>query len=328
MEMIFVIPQLRLQILANQECLQKMNVPEVVLHTIFVIQELQVPIYLNKRLKGKLIKMKSLLIKICFAITVICNAQNNNLGIINGTVEGYPKFDVNLLLNTLEKIKPETESKLNKIFNDFNKKYGQKVPLAGSVVILQGENIRRKTYADNNGNFTFNNLPYGKYLVTTSVADCTGVYPNTKMTATESKFIAVNDRNPQHFIFTPDIFHVDLYGKVVNQSKQPVAGAKVTATWIYPQTFLEQGNIPTWETVTDENGNFELKGIPPSNWLLIAGALLSKQRSYDGIEIKIITAEGVKSTPIKLSLISEDNLYLCGCPRKLDNLTWCKMPVK
>ena len=50
--------------------------------------------------------------------------------------------------------------------------------------------------------------------------------------------------------------------------------------------------------------------IPPSNWLLIAGALLSKQRSYDGIEIKIITAEGVKSTPIKLSLISEDNLYL------------------
>ena len=277
---------------------------------IFVIQELQVPIYLNKKLKGKLIKMKSLLITICFAISVICNAQNNNLGIINGTVEGYPKFDVNLLLNTLEKIKPETESKLNKIFNDFNKKYGQKVPLAGSVVILQGENIRRKTYADNNGNFTFNNLPYGKYLVTTSVADCTGVYPNTKMTATESKFIAVKDRNPQHFIFTPDIFHVDLYGKVVNQSKQPVAGAKVTATWIYPQTFLEQGNIPTWETVTDENGNFELKGIPPSNWLLIAGALLSKQRSYDGIEIKIITAEGVKSTPIKLSLISEDNLYL------------------
>ena len=254
--------------------------------------------------------MKSLLITICFAISVICNAQNNSLGIINGTVEGYPKFDVNLLLNTLEKIKPETESKLNKIFNDFNKKYGQKVPLAGSVVILQGENIRRKTYADNNGNFTFNNLPYGKYLVTTSVADCTGVYPNTKMTATESKFIAVNDRNPQHFIFTPDIFHVDLYGKVVNQSKQPVASAKVTATWIYPQTFLEQGNIPTWETVTDENGNFELKGIPPSNWLLIAGALLSKQRSYDGIEIKIITAEGVKSTPIKLSLISEDNLYL------------------
>ena len=177
------------------------------------------------------------------------------------------------------------------------------------MVILQGENIRRKTYADNQGNFTFDHLPYGKYSVTTCAAGRAGVYPNTKMTATESKLITVKDRHPQHVIFTPDIFHVDLYGKVVNQAKQPVANAKVTATWIYPQTFLEQGNVPTWETVTDENGNFELKGIPPSNWLLIASALLSKQRSYDGIEIKITTAEGARSTPVKLPLISEDILY-------------------
>lgn len=247
---------------------------------------------------------------LCLTASVICNAQNNNLGAINGIVEGYPRFDANLLLSKFEKINPKTGNGIDEIFADFNKKHGQKLPLSRVKVFLKGKNIQRVTQTDNKGNFSFDNLPYGKYLVKVNVPNWIGVYTNVKMVATESKFIVVMGKNPKYVILTPDVLHVDVYGKVISENKQPVIGAKVIATWIYPQQFLEAGGIPAWDAITDKNGNYEFKGLPPSNWLRVAGALLSKQRSYDGVEIKVITKSGAKSLPLKLPLISQDTLYL------------------
>ena len=247
---------------------------------------------------------------ICLVASVICSAQNNNSGAIKGIVEGSPRVDIDLLLNTFEKRKSKTNDEVVKVFTSFNKKHGQKSPLSGVKVVLQGQNIQKEIKTDNKGNFLFANLPYGKYLIMASVPNWIGVYPNTKTVATESKFINVKGNNPKYVVLTPSILHVDLYGKVINQDKQPVVGAKVIATWIYTQKFLEQRGIPTWETVTDENGNYEFKGLPPSSWFRIAGALVSTKRSYSCIKIEVTTKNGFKGKLEKLPLVSQDTLYV------------------
>jgi Prealbumin-like fold domain len=254
--------------------------------------------------------MKFIFIIICLAVSVICNAQNNNSGTIKGIVEGSPRVDIDLLLNTFEKRKSKTNDEVVKVFTSFNKKYGQKSPLSGVKVVLQGQNIQKEIKTDNKGNFLFANLPYGKYLIMASVPNWIGVYPNTKTVATESKFINVKGNNPKYVVLTPDVLHVDLYGKVISENKQPVVGAKVIATWIYPQKFLEQKGIPTWETITDKNGNYEFKGLPPSSWFRIASALVSTKKSYSGIKIEAIAKNGLKGKLAKLPLVSQDVLYV------------------
>ena len=114
-----------------------------------------------------------------------------NSGTISGNVKGCPDFDVNLFFDAIEKANPATEEMIDKIFTDFNRKYGVRQTLAGAEVTVTGKDLTTKTRTDQKGNFAFRNLPYGKYTVTVRMPDWPGIDPDTRVTAFDRRDVVL-----------------------------------------------------------------------------------------------------------------------------------------
>ena len=232
-------------------------------------------------------------------------------GTIRGRAMGRPEFDGNLLFDAIEKANPATETELNEIFAGFSRQYGSLQPLAGAKATIKGKEIFRETKVDEQGNFSFENLPFGKYIVIVSMPDCAGVYPNTRRTAFDRRSVVVNRKNRDVTLaFEPTVALVTFRGRVYEKDQTPAVNAVVTATRIYPESQNETRGTRTWETVTDENGNYQFKDIPLQNFFLLSSALPAKGTSLNNFEINAESSQGMRGSPVVLSAITEELFFL------------------
>lgn len=232
-------------------------------------------------------------------------------GTVRGRAMGRPEFDGNLLFDAIEKANPATENELNEIFAGFSRQYGSLQPLAGAKVTIKGKEIVQETKVDEHGNFSFENLPFGKYVVIVSMPDCAGIYPNTRRTAFDRRSVVVNRKNRDvTLVLEPTVALVTLQGRVYAKDQTPAANVVVTATRIYPRSQDKTRGIRTWETVTDENGNYQFKDIPLQNFFLLSSALLAKGTSLNNFEINAESSQGMRGNPVVLSAITEELCFL------------------
>ena len=224
---------------------------------------------------------------------------------------GEPDFDANLFFDAIEKANPATENEINKILADFSRKYGVRQALSGVKVTVRRKKIFQETRTDDKGNFAFHNLPYGKYTVVVSVPHWPGIYPNTLATASDQRNVVLGKEDHDVTLaLEPTVALVTLRGKVYEKDKTPAGNAIVTATRIYPRSQHETHGIRTWETETDENGNYQLKDIPLQNFFLLSSALLAKGTSLNNFEINAESSLGGRGGPVVLSAITEELFFL------------------
>ncbi len=254
--------------------------------------------------------MKKVFVMLCFGFAVFCHAQSNDTGIIRGRATGRPEFDLNLLFDTIEKANSATENEINEIFADFIRKYGTLQPLAGAKATIKGEELFQETEVDEKGNFSFDNLPFGKYVVTVSQPDCAGIYPNTRVTAFDQRSVVISRKNHDvTLLLEPTVALVTLQGKVYEKNKTPAVNAVVTATRVYPRSQNATRGIRTWETVTDDSGNYQFKDIPLQNFFLLSAVLLEKGTSLNNFEIHAESSMGRQGSPVVLSTITGELLF-------------------
>ena len=236
-----------------------------------------------------------------------------NSGTISGNVKGCPDFDVNLFFDAIEKANPATEEMIDKIFTDFNRKYGVRQTLAGAEVTVTGKDLTTKTRTDQKGNFAFRNLPYGKYTVTVRMPDWPGIAPDTRVTAFDRRDVVLSREDHDAVSnLEPTVALVTLRGKVYEKDQTPAVHADVTATRIYPRSQHGTYGIRTWETTTDENGNYQFKDIPLQNFFLLSSVLPAKGSTLNNFEIRVESPQEIPGNPAVLSTITEELLFLAN----------------
>ena len=236
-----------------------------------------------------------------------------NSGTISGNVKGCPDFDVNLFFDAIEKANPATEEMIDKIFTDFNRKYGVRQTLAGAEVTVTGKDLTTKTRTDQKGNFAFRNLPYGKYTVTVRMPGWPGIDPDTRVTAFDRRDVVLSREDHDAVSnLEPTVALVTLRGKVYEKDQTPAVHADVTATRIYPRSQHGTYGIRTWETTTDENGNYQFKDIPLQNFFLLSSVLPAKGSSLNNFEIRVESPQEIPGNPAVLSTITEELLFLAN----------------
>jgi hypothetical protein len=161
-------------------------------------------------------------------------------------------------------------------------------PASGARVTLKAPGIMREAIADEFGAFTLNDVAPGRVTIT--------IEHRELGRASFEATIKRDERDRPFELETVDLEKQSrVSGRVVTDSGDPVAGARVSAG-IVP-LYLPQGALPEGVTVTDSRGEFVLENVPPGAQTLSAyssaagrgstGVQLSSGDELGDVEIRL-----------------------------------------
>ncbi|MFH0793092.1 MAG: carboxypeptidase-like regulatory domain-containing protein [bacterium] len=151
----------------------------------------------------------------------------------------------------------QSDEDLERVFRE--KRGGGPVP--NLVITLQGESVTSQTITDSEGRFRFASLPRGEYKVSAPDAmQRKELWMNVPLTV---------DRNVELGLRT-DLISVS--GRITDTQGQPVAGAKVTATYATLGEMGDEAAEPI-QAESRPDGSYELAGIEPPDVYHTAGYL-------------------------------------------------------
>lgn len=249
-------------------------------------------------------------------IGMALNVQaRNTLGSIQGIVFGATQWDINKLIDKIETIVPQNESEFINILQNEGKPYQINKRLAGVTVVLHGKFGDIESVTDSKGNFNFKNIPLGVYTISVDIPNCPGIVDSNKKVATCQETVVLNVHHQNKVIYLkPDLFRINIQGRVTTENGEPIAGAIVKAKKHFALSYrhLEETESPIWVAVTDKNGEYILKNLPATNYLRLAGHLLSPKRSLDNVVEIEVSSPGysMQGNAVKIPLVCEENLFI------------------
>lgn len=176
-------------------------------------------------------------------------------------------------------------------------------PVSGTTVELSWDGGHRTVHTDLEGHFCFSGLEGNRY----------------ELFARQGKAIAhacvvLRHGKDRHIDLRLNPIHIAICGKITDDAGNPVAGAKIKATYHSPhavyQQYLENHEASWWTATSDKNGHYELTGIDPANYYHLGGFLVARKSCRSFVKIQV-ESEGLQQdgTP-QVPLITEEVLGL------------------
>jgi hypothetical protein len=153
------------------------------------------------------------------------------------------------------------------------------VPAAGAAVEARNRSTTYRAVANQRGEFEFSGLPGGDYEFEAVLRPSTG--DDTRV-RTEKRKVSIGNGHvieDMSFLVRGDV--VTIAGRVLDSSGRPVAGAKVSGDQVPCRNDLFRQDPVV--SVSDDNGFYELRGLPPADLYRVAGYLMGGDPLEGGV---------------------------------------------
>ncbi len=216
--------------------------------------------------------------------------------------------DVHKLLEKMEVSSPKSDKEIRSFFYS----YLLFEPAENIKVTIQNKLLKKSVMTGSKGNFTFTDIPTGEYEISAiAPLRITGIKNITRTAVVKKQIKVRSNRSWGKLQLRTDL--INIKGCITDNNGKPVPNAKVIAVEILDESACVR-TAKTWGTISDKNGLYELKRIPPVNFHRLGGILLTsgKLESLPHINI-FVEATGFrqnKNNIPKIVLITEEKLLL------------------
>lgn len=224
---------------------------------------------------------------------------------IVSTLSPDPLINWNKVLNELEKSSNKEKFFMNLIEKRFILENDTAEPCKMTLV---GKDIS-KTLPVSSNYCIFDQRPYGTYTITATMSGLSSFWDSDLHIAIDTAMISAHLAGEYSGVeLTPSIYWINLHGKVVGHTGQPIGGALVEAIEVSRYLNRCEKEPDVWTAITNHNGCCTIPHLPPDDIFEIGRLLLLDKPAYNNAVKIYIATDSFPIEPRLIPLISENLL--------------------